>query len=57
MKELDVILTSIAEDAQLVAMTLVFNRAIATRYPFGIQHSARISTCITVINSFIEEWE
>ena len=51
------ILTSIAEDAQLVAMTLVFNRAIATRYPFGIQHSARISTCITVINSFIEEWE
>jgi hypothetical protein len=49
--------TSIAEYAQLVAMALVFIRANATRCPFGIQHSARISKCITVINSFLAVWE
>jgi hypothetical protein len=43
--------TAVSEYAQLVAMALAFNRAIVTRCPFGIQRSARISTCITVINS------
>ena len=51
MKELEVESTAVSEYAQLVAMALAFNRAIVTRCPFGIQRSARISTCITVINS------
>jgi len=57
MKKLEVESTSVAEYAQLGAMALAFNRAIATRRPFGIQHSARISICITVINSFLAVWE
>ena len=43
MKELEVESTAVSEYAQLVAMALAFNRAIATRRPFGIQHSAQLS--------------